>query len=101
MEKMDLDFFGEVIDRFLKENTIHMILTIPEGTLDVRVQDNTGLGSVVQFYILLNSVKPILDSMFNDMEIDRKSTGYEKMVDALLGMIREEILCEDEPEDSE
>ena len=99
MEKMDLDFFDEVIDRFLKENTIHMIITIPKGTLDVRVQDNTGLGSVIQFYILLNSVKPILYSMFSDMGIDRKLAGYEKMVDALLGMIREEILCEDDPED--
>ncbi len=76
-----------------------MILTIPKGTLDVRVQDNTGLGSVVQFYILLNSVKPILNSMIKDMGIDRKPAGYEKMVDALLGMIREEILCEDDPED--
>lgn len=99
MGKMDLDFSGEVIDRFLRENTIHMILTIPKGTLDVQVQDNTGLGSVVQFYILLNSIKPILNSMFNDMGTDRKSAGYEKMVDALLGMVREEILCVDEPED--
>ena len=92
MSELNIDSFGKIIDRFLEENTIHMMLTLPEGTLDVQVQDNTGMGSVVQFYILLNSIQPIFDSMVNDMGIDENSTEFEKMVDALLGIVKKEII---------
>lgn len=89
-KKFNLDSFGKIIDDFLEQNVIHMMLTLPEGTLDVQVQDNTGLGSVVQFYILLNSIKTICKSM--DMGIDGKSPEWEKIVDTLLDMIRNEML---------
>ena len=91
-KKFNLDSFGKIIDDFLEQNVIHMLLTLPEGTLDVQVQDNTGLGSVVQFYILLNSIKTISKSMQTDMGIDGKSPEWEKIVDTLLDMIRNEML---------
>lgn len=91
-KKFNLDSFGKIIDDFLEQNVIHMMLTLPEGTLDVQVQDNTGLGSVVQFYILLNSIKTICKSMQTDMGIDGKSPELEKIVDTLLDMIRNEML---------
>lgn len=90
--KLDLDSFGEIIDDFLKENTIQMLLTLPKGTLDVQVRDNTGLGSVVQFYILLNSIKTIVDSMREDMGIDGEPPNWEKTVDELLSMVKSEIM---------
>lgn len=91
-KKFNLDSFGKIIDDFLEQNTIHMLLTLPEGTLDVQVQDNTGLGSVVQFYILTNSIKTIAKSMRKDMGIDGKSPEWGKTVDTLLDMIRNEML---------
>ena len=92
MEKLTLDSFGEIIDQLLKDNEICMLLTIPEGTLDVQVQDNVHLGSIVQFYILLNAIKPICDAVLEDMVIDRKSTEWEEVADTLLGMIKDEIM---------
>lgn len=92
MEKLTLDTFGEIMDQFLKDNEVCMLLTLPEGTLDVQVQDNVHLGSIVQFYILLNAIKPICDAMLKDMGIDRKSTEWEKVVDTLLGMIKDEMM---------
>lgn len=92
MEKLTLDSFGEIIDQLLKDNEICMLLTIPEGTLDVQVQDNVHLGSIVQFYILLNAIKPICDAVLKDMGIDRKSTEWEEVADTLLGMIKDEIM---------
>lgn len=92
MEKLTLDSFGEIIDQFLKDNEICMLLTIPEGTLDVQVQDNVHLGSIVQFYILLNAIKPICDAVLKDMGIDPKSTEWEEVADTLLGMIKDEIM---------
>lgn len=37
MEKLTIDSFGEIMDQFLKDNEICMLLTLPEGTLDVQV----------------------------------------------------------------
>lgn len=92
MEKLTINSFGEIMDQFLKDNEICMLLTLPEGTLDVQVQDNAHLGSVVRFYILLNSIKPICDAVLKDMGIDRKSTEWEEVADTLLGMIKDEIM---------
>lgn len=92
MEKLTIDSFGEIIDQFLKDNKICMLLTLQEGTLDVQVQDNVHMGITVQFYILLNAIEPICDAMLKDMGIDRKSAEWEKVVDTLLGMIKDEIM---------
>ena len=92
MEKLTLDSFGEIIDKLLKDNEICMLLTLPEGTLDVQVQDNVHMGSTVQFYILLNAIMPICDAMLKDIGIDRKSAEWEKVVDTLLGVIKDEIM---------
>lgn len=96
MSKLTLDSFGEIIDDFLKENEVHMLLTIPEGTLDVQVQDNTGLGSTVQFYILLNAIKPIGDAMRKTFGIDVKSPEWAKTVDVLLYLVKAEMLGDGE-----
>lgn len=85
---MNLEKFSEIIEGFLKENTVQMILTMPEGTLNVEVEDNTKLGSIVQFYILLNSIKPICRAMRKDMEVYKTSTEWKKVTDTLLDMIK-------------
>lgn len=92
MEELMLDLFGEIMDQFLKDNEVCMLLTLPKGTLDVQVQDNVHLGSVVRLYILLNAIKPICDAVLKDMGIDRKSTEWEEVADTLLGMIKDEIM---------
>lgn len=92
MEELMLDLFGEIMDQLLKDNEVCMLLTLPEGTLDVQVQDNVNFGIVVRFYILLNAIKPICDAVLQDMGIDRKSTEWEEVADTLLGMIKGEIM---------
>ena len=91
-KKLDLDSFAEVIDGFLKDNTIQMLLTIPEGTLDVQVRDNTGLGAVVQFYILLQSIRPVSAVILELMKIDNTSPEWRNVVDSLLGLVRNELM---------
>ena len=92
MNELDLNTFGEIIDKFLKDNDVNMLLTLPAGTLDVQVQDNLGLGCVIQFYILLNSIKPICNAMMQQMGIDKTSPEWTKTVDTFLGMIKNEMV---------
>lgn len=53
---MDLEKFGEIIDNFLKENHVQMLIEMPEGTLEPIVKDNIGAGAVMKFYFLLNAI---------------------------------------------
>ena len=95
MNELDLNTFGEIIDQFLKDNDVNMLLTLPAGTLDVQVQDNLGLGYVIQFYILLNSIKPICNAMVQQMGINKTSPEWTKTVDTFLGMIKNEMAGEE------
>ena len=38
---MDLEKFGEIIDNFLKENHVQMLIDMPEGTIEPIVKDKT------------------------------------------------------------
>lgn len=90
---MDLEKFGEIIDNFLKENHIQMLIEMPEGTLNSVVTDNVGIGSVVKFYILLNSLGTIGKEMKKDMNISSDDKeGWEKVVDRILDLVKNDLL---------
>lgn len=55
-KKLDLDSFGEIMDKFILENEVGMSIIMPEGTIEPEIQDNTGMGPVMQFYIMLNAL---------------------------------------------
>ena len=41
-EELTLEKFGEIMDEFLKNNEIRMLITLPEGTVEPQIQDNIG-----------------------------------------------------------
>lgn len=96
--KLNMDTFGEIIDDFLTKNEVYMLLTMPEGTQDVTVRDNTELGPVGQFYFILAAIVPICKAMQEQMGIGAHSADWEKVADAMLGMVRREILPEKQEE---
>lgn len=96
MSQFTLETFGEIIDKFLEENEVRMLLTLPAGSKDVQVEDSTGLGCTVRFYILLNAIKPIVADLQKHVGIPLKSREWEKVVDALLQMVKEEMLANQE-----
>lgn len=95
-KKLDLDSFGDIVDKFLEENEVEMLLTMPKGTLDVQVKDNVNLGPTVQFYIMLNSITAICKELRTLIGIDTASPEWEHTVNVMLGMVKREILTEDE-----
>ena len=95
-KKMDLDSFGEMIDRVLEEYKFVMLLTMPEGTQEVQIKDNMGLGSVVQFYAMLKGFETIIKTMQEDLGLDTAAPGWEQTVDAMLAIVKEDILNLDE-----
>lgn len=84
------------MDKFLEENEIRMLLTMPKGTQAVQVKDNVNLGPTVQFYIMLNSITTICKELRTLIGIDTASPEWERMVNVMLGMVKSDILAEDE-----
>ena len=95
-KKLDLDSFGDIVGKFLEENEVKMLLTMPKGTLYVQVEDNVNLGPTVQFFILLNSIEAICKELRTLIGIDTASPEWEHTVNVMLGMVKREILTEDE-----
>lgn len=90
---MDLEKFGEIIDNFLKENHVQMLIEIPEGTLEPIVKDNIGAGAVMKFYFLLNALSAVGKEMKKDMDIpsdDRER--WEQVVDGILDMVKADLM---------
>lgn len=88
----DADTFTEIIDDFLTENHVQMLIDMPEGTQEVTVEDNSQLGPVAQFYILLKAL-PAVFSNFREL-ID--GAQEENFVDGTLRMVKNAILGEEE-----
>lgn len=88
--ELNIDTFGEIIDKFLMENHVQMLIDMPEGTLDVEVKDNVQLGPTVQFYILLQAL-PEVFKQFRET-LGGNAFNDEKFVDSLFEMLKKEIL---------
>lgn len=95
-KKMNLDSFEEVIDHILEESEFQMLLTMPEGTQEVQIKDNMGLGSTVQFYAMLKGIKTIIKTMQTEVGLDTAAPGWEQTVDAMLAMVKADTLDLDE-----
>ena len=93
---MDLDSFGDIVDKFLEENEVEMLLTMPKGTQTVQVEDNVNLGPIAQFYIMLNSITTICKELRNDFGIDAASPEWSRLVYVMLCMFACNMLEEDE-----
>ena len=60
---MDIDSFGEIMDKFLKENDIKMLIEMPKGTLKAEVRNNCEMPGVVDLYILLNVENELIERL--------------------------------------
>ena len=87
---LDLDTFGEIMDKFIKDNEIKMLITLPEGSVDSVVDDNVDAGSVIQFYIVLNALPTICKQLKDDMDID--DDGWRSVAETLSEIIKKRCL---------
>ena len=89
-KKLDLDSFGEIMDKFILENEVGMSIIMPEGTIEPEIRDNTGMGPVMQFYILLNALVAVVKNVTDLMGIEKDAR--EDLVDGILGLVKKDIM---------
>ena len=89
-KKLDLDSFGEIMDKVILENEVWMSIIMPEGTIEPEIQDNTGMGPVMQFYIVLNALVDIVKNVTDLMGIE--NDAREDLVDGILDLVKKDIM---------
>lgn len=100
MEKNDenelIDKFGEVIDQFLLESDIRMIIRLPEGSMDPEIKssfDDIGFDrNVMNLYILLHAIANVVANLIKANFLDPERA--EDMLDGIFDMAKNEILKE-------
>lgn len=88
---MDLNKFGEIMDKFLEKEEVAMLIKLPEGTLEAEIEDNIGAGSVVQFYFLLQAFEAIGKQMRKDMELEGPE-DWKKIVNSLTEILKTDLM---------
>ena len=91
-KKLDLDSFGEIMNKFILENEVGMSIIMPEGTIEPEIQDNTGMGPVMQLYIVLNALSRIVTETMDLMGIEKDAR--EDLVDGILDLVKRDIMEE-------
>lgn len=91
--KLDLDTFGLIMDDFIRENDVQLIVTLPAGQERPEVTDNIGAGPVMTFYLILNCLGPVFHDLLTIL--GDRATDKEKLADALLELVRADMLNED------
>ena len=91
-KKLDLDSFGEIMDKFILENEVGMSIIMPAGTIEPEIQDNTGAGPVMQLYILVNALSRIVTETMDLMGIEKDAR--EDLVDGILDLVKKDIMEE-------
>lgn len=89
--ELDLEVFGKLMDDFIKKCHVQMLVEMPEGTNDASLTDNIGAGPVVQLYILINAMGPVLAEMIGiDGILDPcKAADF---LDGVLEMVKHDVL---------
>ena len=91
-KKLDLDSFGEIMDKFILDNDISLLINMPAGTIEPEIQDNIGMGPVMQLYILLNALVAVVKNVTDLMGIEKDAR--EDLVDGILDLVKKDIMEE-------
>lgn len=90
---MDIEKFGKMIDKMLTDMEVNMLITMPEGTLDAAIKSpfSGTAGPTVDFYILLQALITVVRDL-TSYEGPIDPNKLENMVDALLELVKREIM---------
>lgn len=90
--ELNIETFGRTMDDFLKQNEVNLLVTLPAGTLEATLKDNTGCGPVIRFYILLWALKAGMKGLVKAMPIDESKIGtiYDELFEILKNELKED-----------
>lgn len=89
MAKLDMDTFADIMDKYIEDNPIQMLIEMPEGTHEATIRDNTNLGPTVQYYILTQAMKQVFKELMNVVPMEDNG---EKFLETVFDMLKNELM---------
>ena len=96
---ISLDTIGGIMDDFITKNECQMLITFPAGSSNPEIKDNMGIGPVGAFYFILKAITPTMNDLFSMFERGGGKLDRAETVDALLRLVRAELLEEEGADD--
>ena len=86
---LDIDTFGKIMDDFIRDNEIKMLIELPKGTNEAVVTCTDV--NTVNFFVLLQAICPVFTSVIADMGGPEKIDA-EGVLDGMWEIIRQDCL---------
>ncbi len=93
-DKLDIETFGEIIDKALEDNEVILQAYMKKGSLIPEIRDNIGGGPVIQFYIALKILIETMRETIEQLDLDKSAKG--EMLDGMLELVK--LDCMEEAE---
>ena len=90
-KQLDLDTFGEIMDKFIHNSAIGVAVYKEEKTDDWQI-DGAGLGRVIDFYVYLHGLETLLLGLLREMKRQDAEIDPEKLVPALMEVVSNGLL---------
>ena len=88
-DKLDIDSFGAIMDDFLNQAEVGLLITSPAGSDQIKVQENTGGGPTIALFFLLKSIRQVCQDM---VALTGKKWDAKKLADTIADLVRDDIL---------
>lgn len=86
---LDLETFGEIMDDFIRDNDVKMLIELPKGTEEATVTCTDV--STIDFFVLLAAIRPVFVRVIGDMG-GPEAIDAEGVLDGMWEIIRGECL---------
>ena len=103
MAELNLDTFGEIVDKYLNDSDIYILLHMPEGTQAVEVEkSNLPESGVLYFFAALRMMIASAQKTHAEMSNTKSNFDWPGFVDCLMDVVKEDLLESVElPDDEE
>ena len=102
MAELNLDTFGEIVDKYLNDSDIYILLHMPEGTQEVEIEkSNLPESGVLYFFAAVRMMITSALKMHAELSSTKSSFDWPGFVDQLMDVVKEDLLASVELPDEE
>lgn len=86
---LDLDRFGEIMDKMIEEYHVNLLIEMPAGTTEAKIRTNMPGGGTMELYLLLAAIPTAVRHIAE--QFSSGSFDGDKIADAICEMLRKDI----------
>ena len=85
---LDIDTFGEIMDRMIREEDVQILIEMPAGTTDAEISTNMPGGGTVELYLLLAAIPTAVKHLVKILG----KLDPEPLADGICELVRQDLV---------